>query len=91
MAIGLAFQYTFGTRLYWFSLFLVWLVKLTLLRYGGVRAYRAGRRVERRLRDRGDALRSGGSDLVSTAGPPHTRMVASGGWHGRRPTDFVVY
>lgn len=41
--IGLAFQYTFGTRLYWFSLLLVWVVKLTLLRYGGVRAYHAGK------------------------------------------------
>ena len=41
--VGLAFQYTIVNSLYWFSLFLVWLVKLTLLRYGGVRAYRAGK------------------------------------------------
>ena len=37
--VGLAFQYTIVTVLYWFSLFLVWLAKLTLLHYGGVRAY----------------------------------------------------
>ena len=41
--IGPAFQYTFGTWLYWFSLFLVCAVKVTLLRYGGVRAYLAGK------------------------------------------------
>jgi hypothetical protein len=41
--IGLAFQYTSGTSIYWFSLFLVWIVKLTLLRYGGIRAYRGGK------------------------------------------------
>jgi hypothetical protein len=41
--IGLAFQYTSGTTIYWFSLFLVWSVKLTLLRYGGMPAYRAGK------------------------------------------------
>lgn len=41
--MGLAFQYTFGTRLYWFSLMLVWVIKMALLRYGGVRAYRAGK------------------------------------------------
>ena len=41
--IGLAFQYTFGTWIYWFNLFLVWVVKLLLLRYGGVRLYRAGK------------------------------------------------
>jgi len=41
--IGLAFQHTSGTSIYWFSLFLVWSVKLTLLRYGGIRAYRAGK------------------------------------------------
>ena len=39
--IGLAFQHTFGTWLYWFSLLLVCIVKLSLLRYGGVRAYQA--------------------------------------------------
>ena len=41
--IGLAFQHTFGLRLYWFSLFIVWIVKITLLRYGGTGAYRAGK------------------------------------------------
>ena len=41
--IGLAFQHTFGLRLYWFSLFIVWIVKIILLRYGGSRAYIAGK------------------------------------------------
>ncbi len=41
--VGLAFQTTFGTRLYWFSLLLVWLAKLVLLRYGGVRAFQNGK------------------------------------------------
>ena len=41
--MGLAFQYTFGTWLYWFSLFLVWCIKLVLLHFGGVRAYQAGK------------------------------------------------
>ena len=41
--IGLAFQYTFGLWLYWFNLLLVWVIKLTLLRYGGVQLYRAGK------------------------------------------------
>lgn len=41
--IGLAFQYTSGTSIYWFSLFLVWIVKLTVLRYGGIQLYRAGK------------------------------------------------
>ena len=41
--IGLAFQYATGPTTYWFSLFLVWLVKLTLLRFGGVVAYQAGK------------------------------------------------
>ena len=41
--IGLAFQHTFGLRLYWFSLFIVWVVKIILLRYGGVKAYIAGK------------------------------------------------
>ena len=36
--IGLAFQTTPGTSIYWFSLFLVWSIKGTLLRYGGTRA-----------------------------------------------------
>ena len=41
--MGLAFQNTAGTSIYWFSLFLVWIAKFLLLRYGGVRAYRAGK------------------------------------------------
>ena len=41
--LGLAFQYTFGTWLYWFSLALVWLIKLILLRFGGIGAYQAGK------------------------------------------------
>ena len=41
--VGLAFQTTFGTRLYWFSLMLVWVAKLVLLRYGGVRAFQRGK------------------------------------------------
>jgi len=43
--VGLAFQYAPGPENYWFSLFLVWMVKLTLLRYGGVRAYQLGKPV----------------------------------------------
>ena len=41
--MALAFQQTSGTQIYWFSLFLVWVVKLTLLRYGGVKAYAQGK------------------------------------------------
>jgi hypothetical protein len=41
--VGVAFQNTIVSSLYWFSLFLVWLVKLILLRYGGVRAYLTGK------------------------------------------------
>ena len=41
--IGPAFQNTHGIQFYWFSLFLVWLVKVTLLHYGGVKAFRAGK------------------------------------------------
>ena len=41
--VGVAFQNTIVGILYWFSLFLVWLAKLTLLRYGGVRAYLSGK------------------------------------------------
>jgi hypothetical protein len=41
--IGLAFQDTFGTRLYWFSLLLVWICKFALLQFGGVRAYLKGK------------------------------------------------
>ena len=38
-SVGVAFQNTIVGILYWFSLFLVWLAKFTLLHYGGVRAY----------------------------------------------------
>ena len=41
--LGLAFQYTFGTWLYWFSLFLVWCAKLAVLRIGGVQAFLTGK------------------------------------------------
>ena len=41
--VGLAFQQTIGVFIYWFSLTVVWIVKFTLLRYGGVSAYRAGK------------------------------------------------
>lgn len=41
--MALAFQNTQGTNIYWFSLSLVWFVKLILLRYGGIQAYRAGK------------------------------------------------
>ena len=41
--VGLAFQYAPGLVHYWFSLLLVWIVKLTLLRYGGGGAYQAGK------------------------------------------------
>ena len=41
--VGLAFQYTIGTFVYWFSLLLVWLVKWTLLRYGAVQAFLRGK------------------------------------------------
>ncbi len=41
--LGLAFQYSFGPWLYWFSLLLVWLVKGTLLHFGGVQAYLRGK------------------------------------------------
>ena len=41
--IGPVFQYTYGVWLYWSGLFIVWLVKFTLLRYGGIRAYLAGK------------------------------------------------
>ena len=41
--VGLAFQATGGTYHYWFSLTFVWIVKFTLLRYGGVNGYLAGK------------------------------------------------
>lgn len=41
--IGLAYQSTAGTSIYWFSLFLVWLAKLVILRYGGITGYRKGK------------------------------------------------
>ena len=41
--VGLAFQYTIGAWLYWFSLLVVWLAKFGLLRFGGVRIYVAGK------------------------------------------------
>ena len=41
--VGLAYQSTAGTSIYWFSLFVVWLVKMVALRYGGIRAYRQGK------------------------------------------------
>ena len=41
--VGLAFQYTIGAQLYWFSLLVVWLAKFTLLRFGGVRRYSAAK------------------------------------------------
>jgi len=41
--IGLAFQESFWLDLYWINLAVVWAVKATLLRYGGVAAYVAGK------------------------------------------------
>jgi hypothetical protein len=41
--LGLAYQWTPGTSIYWFSLFLTWGCKLTILRYGGITAYRMGK------------------------------------------------
>ncbi len=41
--IGLAVQNSLGSRLYWFSLLLVFVVKVVLLRYGGARSYAAGK------------------------------------------------
>jgi hypothetical protein len=41
--VGLAFEGTFGPDLYWLTLAIVWAVKLTLLSYGGVKAYVAGK------------------------------------------------
>ena len=39
--VGLAFQQSMGERMYWFSLLVVWIIKVNLLRYGGVRTYLA--------------------------------------------------
>ena len=41
--IGVAFQYSFATWLYWFSLSLVWITKFALLRFGGIKAYLGGK------------------------------------------------
>ncbi len=41
--IGLAFQMTIGTWVYWSTLGMVWIVKFTLLRLGGVKSYVAGK------------------------------------------------
>ena len=41
--VGLAFQESFWLDLYWFNLAIVWAVKVALLRYGGARAYIAGK------------------------------------------------
>ena len=41
--VGLAFQESFWLDLYWINLAVVWAVKATLLRYGGVAAYLAGK------------------------------------------------
>ncbi len=38
--LGLAFQTTTGSRVYAFSMFLVWAAKLLILRFGGIRLYR---------------------------------------------------
>lgn len=41
--VGVAFQYTVVSIIFWFSLFLVWGVKVLLLRYGGKGAYLTGK------------------------------------------------
>ena len=41
--VGFAAAHLTTTRKFWFSMFLVWLVKGSLVRYGGQRAYRTGR------------------------------------------------
>ena len=41
--VGLAFQESFALDLYWINLAAVWVVKVTLLRYGGASAYIAGK------------------------------------------------
>ena len=41
--IGLIFQSTHAAWWYWINFLLIWIIKMTLLRYGGVRAYLAGK------------------------------------------------
>ncbi len=41
--IGIALQNSLGSRIYWFSLLIVLVVKAILLRYGGVQAFVAGK------------------------------------------------
>ena len=41
--IGLVFQYTHATFHYWNNFLIVFVIKLILLRYGGVNAYLAGK------------------------------------------------
>ena len=41
--VGLAFQWTIVAIIYWSTLMIVWIVKFLLLRFGGVRAYLAGK------------------------------------------------
>ena len=38
--VGLAFQHTVGIRVFGFSAFIAWLIKLTVLRLGGIGLYR---------------------------------------------------
>ena len=38
--VGLAFQHTIGVRVYGFSAFLAWMIKLIVLRLGGIGLYR---------------------------------------------------
>ena len=41
--VGLAFQWTIVAVVYWSTLMIVWLAKLLILRFGGARAYLAGK------------------------------------------------
>ncbi len=41
--MGLIFQSTHAAWWYWFNFFLIWIIKLALLRYGGVKTYLAGK------------------------------------------------
>ena len=85
--IGLAFQHTFGLRLYWFSLFIVWIVKIILLRYGGGQSLHRRQtpvlRPGHRLCGRSSFFYGSGSDLVPRGGTPHARMVIA---NHRKPT-----